>query len=142
MEKIICDHCGKHYSKFSIKYHIQSAHYGNKKKFKKDVWNKGKKTNHLPKNKIPLSEILEGGYPDYQTKNLRPRLILEGLKENVCEICGIFEWNGNSLNLELHHINGDGKDHRLENLQIVCPNCHSQTSNYKNKNRGNSTRNR
>ena len=59
----------------------------------------------------------------------------EGLKENKCENpeCGISEWHGHSLVLQLHHINGNHNDNRLENLQILCPNCHSLTENFNGK---------
>lgn len=66
------------------------------------------------------------------TKKLVYRL---GLKENKCEICGITEWQGNPIICELHHINGDSTDNRIENLQILCPNCHSQTDNFRSRNR-------
>lgn len=140
MEKIICKECGKEFSKFGIKNHIEFSHRGNKTIGCRKAWNKGISTNHTPSNKIPLDDILNGKHPQYQTKNLKPRLINEGLKEDKCEICEITEWNGKKINLELHHINGDGIDHRLDNLQIICPNCHSQTENYKNRNKGKSTR--
>jgi len=84
--------------------------------------------------KIPLSEIFEGLHQQYQTKNLKRRLIEEDLKEDKCEICGITEWQNRPINLQLHHINGKGEDHRFENLQILCPNCHSLTSNFCGKN--------
>lgn len=58
-----------------------------------------------------------------------------GLKENKCENCGITEWLGNPITCELHHINGDPTDNRIENLQILCPNCHSQTDNFRSRNR-------
>ena len=58
-----------------------------------------------------------------------------GLKENRCEICGITEWQGKSIQCELHHINGNPTDNRIENLQILCPNCHSQTDNFRSRNR-------
>jgi len=57
-------------------------------------------------------------------------LINEGYKENRCEICGISEWNGKQLVCQLHHIDGDTTNNELSNLQILCPNCHSQTENY------------
>lgn len=66
--------------------------------------------------------------------NLKRRLIAAGLKQGVCEICGISEWRGEPLALALHHLNGDGRDNRLENLQLLCPNCHSQTENFAGRN--------
>jgi 5-methylcytosine-specific restriction endonuclease McrA len=57
-------------------------------------------------------------------------LLNHKLKEYKCEICGLSEWNGKPITLQLHHINGDGTDDRIENLQILCPNCHSQTDSY------------
>jgi ribosomal protein S27AE len=61
-------------------------------------------------------------------ENVRLRLIASGLKNEECERCGVSKWQGKPLSLELHHVNGDGYDNRLENLEILCPNCHSQTS--------------
>lgn len=58
-------------------------------------------------------------------------MINEGLKEDKCEICGqLPEWNGKPLVLQLDHINGDHYDNRIENLRIVCPNCHTQTDTF------------
>lgn len=65
-------------------------------------------------------------------KNLLYRL---NLKQNKCEYCGVSEWNGKPLICELHHINGEPSDNRIENLQILCPNCHSQTENFRNRSR-------
>lgn len=50
-----------------------------------------------------------------------------------CEECGISEWNGEHLTLELEHVNGNRRDNRLENLKLLCPNCHSQTSTWRKK---------
>jgi hypothetical protein len=68
--------------------------------------------------------------------HLKRRLIGAGLKENRCEICELTEWLGKPLSMALHHINGDPDDNRLENLQILCPNCHTQTDNFAGRNRG------
>ena len=85
-------------------------------------------------NKIFLKDILEGKHPNYQTNKLRIRLIDEGYKEHKCESCGIEEWMDNPISLELDHIDGDRTNHSLDNLRILCPNCHSQTSTYRGKN--------
>lgn len=84
---------------------------------------------------IQLKEILTED-SNYNRTKLRERLIKEGLKENKCEICGISEWNNKPISLQLHHINGINNDNRLENLQILCPNCHSQTETFGTRGRG------
>jgi Zn finger protein HypA/HybF involved in hydrogenase expression len=84
--------------------------------------------------KIELEEILDGKHPQYQTNKLRIRLIKEGIKQHECESCEIKDWMNNPISLELDHIDGDRTNHRLENLRILCPNCHSQTLTYRGKN--------
>lgn len=82
---------------------------------------------------IPLEEILVENR-NYNSNTLKRRLIESGLKEDKCELCGCSsEWNGKPLILQLDHINGNHSDNRLENLRIVCPNCHSQTETFSNK---------
>jgi DNA-binding transcriptional ArsR family regulator len=83
----------------------------------------------------PLGAILTRG-KRRSRHHVKLRLFDAGLKERQCERCGLSEWRDKPLALELHHINGDGLDNRLENLQLLCPNCHSQTNTWGGRNRG------
>ena len=67
---------------------------------------------------------------------LRLFLIKEGIKKNKCEECGTSKWQGKPLCIQLHHIDGNRKNNLLENLKMVCPNCHYQTKTWgvRNKN--------
>lgn len=83
---------------------------------------------------MPLERLLVAD--TYRSRhNVKLRLLGEGLKANRCEECGLTEWLGRPLSMALHHVNGDGRDNRLENLQLLCPNCHSQTDNYSGRGR-------
>ena len=108
------------------------------------LWRKSKKLglkwsqkkNHGGGNpKILTSDILDGKFPEYQTFKLKKRLLDEGIKVNKCEKCGITEWNGKNLNMQLDHIDGNPHNHKLENLRLLCPNCHAQTETYCGKNK-------
>lgn len=68
------------------------------------------------------------------TYPLKRRLLRKGLLNPICYQCGLADsWNGKYLSLQLDHINGISNDNRLENLRILCPNCHSQTDTYAGK---------
>jgi len=102
--------------------------------FTGQAWNKGFRVR--PFKSITLEEILIENSTYASSSKLKNRLFKEKVKEEKCECCGNSEWMGLKIPLELHHINGDNTDNRIENLQILCPNCHSQTDNNSGKNRG------
>lgn len=74
------------------------------------------------------SSFEKNSYKKNGSSILAPLVKLRGRK---CESCGLTEWMEKPINLEVHHINGDRSDNRLENLQILCPNCHSYTPNFR-----------
>jgi hypothetical protein len=110
-------------SKFK-KWDIDTSH------FTGQAWNQGEKFTEFGR-KTPINEILVKDSTYTNNYTLKKRLYAEGLKENKCEECGVDEWQGKEITCELEHINGDNLDHRLENLRILCPNCHSQTKTFR-----------
>ncbi len=67
---------------------------------------------------------------------LKHKLFRDGIKQEECECCGIREWNGEKAPLQLHHIDGNRYNNDLQNLQILCANCHCQTDTHSGKNVG------
>lgn len=94
------------------------------------LWSKGMTYKDHPsiRRKTDEEYFIKG--PLKTSNSVRLRLLNSGLREYKCERCGRTEWEGEKIPLELHHINGDHWDNRLENLQILCPNCHALTDNY------------
>lgn len=103
-------------------YNIDYSHFTYGNKSKKGI-----------ENYVPVAEYLDTN-KYITTHRLKEKLFKEGIKKNECENpkcpCKNGYWLDNPLVCQLHHINGDNTDNRLENLQILCPNCHSQTDNY------------
>ena len=99
------------------------------------AWNQGVRYTPLRESQ-PLSEILIEHSTFVNANHLRERLLKEGIKQHRCECCGNTEWLGQPIALELHHINAIRDDQRLENLRLLCPNCHALTDNYRGKNKG------
>jgi hypothetical protein len=69
------------------------------------------------------------------TSKLKSRLVAAGLLREACAKCGVSEWHGERLSLHLDHVNGRSTDNRIENLRLLCPNCHSLTPTYCGKNK-------
>jgi 5-methylcytosine-specific restriction endonuclease McrA len=97
-------------------------------------WNAGKVFG--PKPRIEIADILSNKIEYTNSSTFRKRLIREGYFEEKCyaEGCGLTSWLGKPIMFHLDHINGDHYDNRLENLTILCPNCHTQTPTYGSKN--------
>lgn len=106
------------------KLNLDTSHFHGK------AWNKGKK---LPKKQSIEHYLVEDKL--VQSNSLKKRLINEGLKQHKCEFCGITEWNGKPAPIELDHIDGNRYNNTIQNLRILCPNCHAQTDTYRGKNK-------
>jgi 5-methylcytosine-specific restriction endonuclease McrA len=79
----------------------------------------------------PLLEMLQSPSSRWQKKL---RLLRDGILKNQCSRCGIGDWRGKPLGIHIDHINGEKNDWRLENLRMLCPNCHSQTPTFGGRN--------
>jgi len=129
LQKIGLKEAGGNYSqikKYLHLYNIDVSH------LKGRGWNKGMKMPFWPK--ISLNKILVKN-STFQSYKLKARLFRDKLKKPECEMCGWAKKTSDGrLPLELDHINGDSSDNRLENLRVLCPNCHSLQPTHRGRN--------
>lgn len=111
-----------------LRFDIDTSHWSGQ------GWLKGRTHNWSPK--IPLKEIMVKDSTYASFSHLRSRLFEEKIFEKKCYKCGIIKWLNQSAPLQLEHINGNKFDNRIENLTILCCNCHALTETYAGKNKG------
>lgn len=105
-----------------IKNNIDVSHFTGK------GWNKELK--FIPNPKTPITDLLVKN-STYQSNKLRKRLLNENYFDYKCYNCNLSEWMGVPIKLELEHIDGDHHNNLIENLTLLCPNCHSLTSSWR-----------
>jgi hypothetical protein len=110
------------------KMHIECSHFTGQHHAKGSTHNRNKK--------IPLEKILVKN-SKYARCDLKKRLFKKKIFENKCYNCGLTEWLEKPISCQLEHKNGNSTDNRLENLTLLCPNCHSQTDTFAGKNKKN-----
>lgn len=114
-------------AKYFKEYSIDVSHFRGK------GWNKG--LQGIGKPRFSLEQILTVS-STFQSYKLKRRLFQAKLKYERCEECG---WAKRSVDgripLELDHKNGDCRDNRLENLRVLCPNCHSLKPTHRGRNK-------
>lgn len=115
-------------NKYIVLYNLNTSHFSGK------AWNKGENFKDFSTNRIDIKEILIENSTYTNSNRLRIRLINEHYKKYLCECCNLSQWLGEKIPLELDHINGINTDNRIENLRLLCPNCHAMTDTYRGKN--------
>lgn len=103
---------------------LDTTHFGGQ------AWSRGRAIGP----RRPLAAYLSNQFP-ISSHRLKIRLIAEGIFDRACNKCGGTEWLGQVIPLELEHRDGNHLNNRLENLELLCPNCHAQTSTYRTRNR-------
>lgn len=127
LQKLGVEAYGGNYAVFrkAVEYfEIDTSH------FTGSLWNKGKSLGH----KRPVEDYLENKQT-IQSFKLKNRLLSEAVFDHKCSLCHRTMWYDKPIPLELDHIDGNNKNNRLNNLRLLCPNCHALTPTYRGKNK-------
>lgn len=98
------------------------------KHFHGQGWSNGKRFGP----RVDIQQYLSNEQP-IQSYKLKNKLLASGLKKRRCECCELTTWRNSNVPLELHHVDGNSNNNSLDNLQLLCPNCHALTKNYRGK---------
>jgi len=113
-----------HFKKLITKYQIDTSH------FLGQGYMKGKHSPYKHTKESFFEKVLCKDGLLWGGDAIKKKLFSLDVKERRCESCWMHEWLDKEIPLELHHLNGDRRDNRIENLQVICPNCHSITDNH------------
>lgn len=94
------------------------------------VWNPNQSGKGISKAIYTLEQIFSNEIY-IKSGALKYRLFKENVKQEICERCSIIDWLGQKIAFELHHKDGDKYNNNINNLEVLCPNCHSQTDNFR-----------
>ena len=107
------------------------AHFG----FSYVTWAKAVKAGRILTRPVKVWTAEEALANSKSRITIKRHLLKAGIIVNRCDWCGLTEWRGRPLSIQIDHVNGIRDDHRLENLRMLCPNCHSQTDTFAARNR-------
>lgn len=110
----------KTFHRYVKEYNLDTSHFTG---IRSNIGNRLNFYNELSAKDYANSKCVRG-------QTLIKKLIKENIKHPKCEICGLSEWNGVDIPLELHHIDGNHFNNDFENIQLLCPNCHALTDSY------------
>ena len=119
------------YYEAGASYRKCKTHFG----FSTATWTKAVRAGRVVPRRMKVWSAEEALANSRSRKTIKVHLLRAGIIVNRCDWCGLSEWRGRPLSIQIDHVNGIRDDHRVENLRMLCPNCHSQTDTFAARNR-------